>query len=138
MASWRNMAQSHSPLTSLAELATHHAAASRVFHKLGLDFCCKGMRSLASACAERGIDAEAVLAEIATAPSSGAPAALAQASNEALVDHIVGYYHRRVREELPELLRMAAKVERVHGGKQDCPVGLAAHLERMTDELGSH
>ena len=129
------MALSHSHLTTLAALATEHAAASRVFQKYGLDFCCKGERSIGSACAERGLDPNALLAEIQSSGASpGAPAL----GTEALIRFIVTHYHARVREELPRLSRMAAKVERVHAERDACPMGLAAHLDHMADELTAH
>jgi len=130
------MAQSLTQLTTLAELATAHASASRVFQRLGLDFCCKGRRSLEIACSERGLDAGAVLAEIEK-DDAGAPA-ITHAPKDEVISHIVNHYHRRLREELPQLVAMAAKVERVHGDKGDCPLGLAAHLGRMQLELLDH
>jgi regulator of cell morphogenesis and NO signaling len=130
------MSLSHTPLSTLAALATEHAAASRVFQKFGLDFCCKGLRSLESACVERGLDPDAVLAEIESSDSG--PTALATESTETLIHFVVTYYHARVREELPLLVAMAAKVERVHAKREGCPAGLSAHLQRMAEELTAH
>ena len=42
------------------------------------------------------------------------------------------------RIQLPELARLAKRVEHVHGERADCPNGLAAHLELMRDELENH
>ena len=55
------------PQTSLAELATTIPAASRVFQRHRLDFCCGGRTSLADACAERGLAVEDVAREIEAA-----------------------------------------------------------------------
>lgn len=120
---------------SLAELATAHAGASRVFQRHRLDFCCRGLRSLADACLERGIDADAVLDEI---ESTGSTPALGDGSTAELVAHIVGHYHRRLREELPSLVALAAKVERVHAQRPECPRGVAALLDAMSRELVVH
>jgi len=49
----------------LAELVSMQPAAARVLHRLRLDFCCGGQRTLPEACATRGIEPERVLAEIA-------------------------------------------------------------------------
>src|SRR5690606_13824954 len=55
-----------------------------------------------------------------------------------LIDHILVRYHDRHREQLPELIRLASKVEQVHGDGADCPVGLADLLRGMQQELESH
>lgn len=56
----------------------------------------------------------------------------------ALIDHLLERYHDRHREQLAELLALARKVERVHGGRGDCPRGLADHLAAMQQELERH
>jgi regulator of cell morphogenesis and NO signaling len=103
-----------------------------VFHQHGLDFCCKGRRSLADACRDASLDAQAVLHEI-DAHEQGAPPAdtWATAPLPAIVEHIVGYYHARIRAELPELVAMAQKVETVHAEKPTCPRGLTALLQTV-------
>jgi regulator of cell morphogenesis and NO signaling len=55
-----------------------------------------------------------------------------------LVDLIVSRYHDTHRREFPEAIRMARKVEAVHGGLPDCPPGLGDHLAFMFDDLESH
>jgi len=55
-----------------------------------------------------------------------------------LIDHILQRYHERHRQQLPELIALAAKVEQVHGKRPDCPAGLADRLRAMLQELESH
>lgn len=117
--------------TTLAELATVLPAASRVFHRHGLDFCCNGARPLASACAERGLDPQAVLAEVAAEGQGVTKERWDQRPLAEIVDFIVGYYHRRLREELPQLLAMAERVEQRHADKPSRPQGLAAHIAHV-------
>lgn len=125
--------------TTLADLAVTRPAASRVFLRHGLDFCCHGQRPLAEACAERGLPAEAVLAEIAAEEASGpGPARWDERPLPELVEHIVGFYHRRLRQELPELLVLAARVEERHAEKPTCPRGLRAHLDEVRLSVLEH
>ncbi|WP_339799965.1 hemerythrin domain-containing protein [uncultured Marinobacter sp.] len=63
---------------------------------------------------------------------------MTQASNEELIEHILTRYHDTHREQLPELIHLAERVERVHGGHTACPAGLSAHLEHMAEELETH
>ena len=127
------------PQTTLAELATQSAGASRVFHRHGLDFCCGGRVPLEDACATKGLDVARLLdelrAEEATAPP---PERWDAAPLDALIEHVLQRFHEGHRAEVPRLLEMAQKVERVHGDKPTCPRGLAEHLERMADELENH
>lgn len=55
-----------------------------------------------------------------------------------LIEHILDRFHDAHREQLPELIRLAERVERVHGGRPECPAGLAAHLQSVWTELESH
>lgn len=55
-----------------------------------------------------------------------------------LIEHILTRYHAIHRIQLPELIRLAKRVEHVHGERQDCPKGLSSHLALMLDELEQH
>ena len=124
---------------TLAELAVTEPGAARVFYRNGLDFCCGGRRPLDEVCAARGLDANVLVAEIAT---EGATAADAPRWDRRplpeLVAYIVEHYHRRLRRALPELIAMAEKVESRHGEKLACPAGLAAHLRQVHAEVLEH
>lgn len=127
------------PLSTLADLATQHAGASRVFHRHGLDFCCHGRISLEAACAEHRLDVGALINELAAEQSRDTNfRAWDQAPLAELIAHLLTRFHDDHRVELPRLLAAAAKVERVHADKPSCPRGLAAHIERMTEELEDH
>jgi len=125
--------------TTLAGLAVAHPAAARVFYTNRLDFCCGGSRPFADACRERGLDADAILDEIRRETAEAEPATRWElAPLSALVDHIVAHYHRRLRESLPTLVRMAHKVEARHRERVACPMGLAAFLEQFQREVLAH
>ncbi|HKP58311.1 MAG TPA: iron-sulfur cluster repair protein YtfE [Polyangiales bacterium] len=125
------------PQRSLAELAVSIPAASRVFKRFRLDYCCSGQRSLTEACRERDLDPGAVLAELAT-ELDVTPPPLANASCAALIDHILERYHEPLRRELPELIAMARRVETRHRLTPGCPLGLADFLTSMHSEVLSH
>lgn len=55
-----------------------------------------------------------------------------------LIQHIRENYHQRHRKQLPELIRLARRVEQVHGNHPDCPNGLADHLSDVYQALESH
>ena len=121
---------------NIGQIAVDLPGATAVFRRLKLDFCCGGQVPLAQACASKGLDTDAVLAELAGLQRDDqAPDAQDAA---ALVDHILTRYHAVHREQLPELIRMARRVEAVHRDHPAVPVGLAALLENMEVELLEH
>ena len=120
----------------IGQIAVQVPGATAVFRRLKLDFCCGGQVSLSQAAADKGLDPSAVLAELAALQRSDAvPEA---ASPSALIDHIVARYHNVHRAQLPELVRMARRVEAVHRDNPDVPAGLADLLEEISEELQSH
>ena len=127
------------PESTLADLAVTFPAASRVFRRHGLDYCCHGRRPVSEACAERNLDAAALLTEISTEArlASGAQSWSDRPLPE-IVERIVSHYHARLRMELPLLQQMALKVEAVHADKESVPKGLAAHVEALSRTLLDH
>lgn len=124
---------------TLADLSVTAAGASRVFHRHGLDFCCNGRISLAEACEKRALDVDALIAELETETASTDDfQRWDEAPITALIDHLLDHFHAAHREEVPRLIAMATKVERVHADKPGCPRGLAAHLESMLASLDEH
>lgn len=121
---------------ALGQIAVQLPGATAVFRRLKLDFCCGGQVSLRQAAADRGIDLNALLAELSALQR---PSALPGASEpKALIDHILTRYHEVHRVQLPELIRMARRVEAVHREHPLVPTGLSEFLETMHEELLSH
>jgi len=132
------MASMFNTQTSLADLALAVPAASRVFRQYRLDFCCGGKRSIADACKERGLDANAVVAEIESHTEKSLDVDWRTAPLSKLVNHILVNFHEAHRRELVDLISLARKVERVHADKVTVPLGLALHLSNMSDALELH
>lgn len=126
--------------TTLAELAIARPAASRVFNRFGLDYCCGGRRSLEDACQAKGLRADDVLAAISEDESAVGDSARSWQHEPlpALIDFIVGTYHRRLREEIPQLVALATKVEARHAEKTTCPKGIAQLLEVVHGAVLDH
>ncbi|WKS99216.1 hemerythrin domain-containing protein [Gallibacterium salpingitidis] len=72
-------------------------------------------------------------------PFSAAEIAHWQAANyQGIISFVESGYHTRHREQLPELIELAQKVESVHKDSQACPVGTAAILEKIYQDLEMH
>lgn len=123
----------------IGQLACALPGSTRIFHRYGLDFCCGGHKTLREAAEKRDVNPQAVAAELeplrhnAVSGRDWRVATLAD-----LIEHILKRFHERHREQLPELIRLARRVEQVHAGRHDCPAGLADHLDVMHNELRSH
>jgi len=125
--------------TSLAEIASQRPDLTRQLERLGLDYCCGGRRSLAVACAERGLDPGAITAELNDIPVADAPAADWIALTPAeLVDHLEATHHPFLKRELPRLSELAAKVSRVHGVNHPELVEAAQVLAKIRADLEPH
>lgn len=129
-----------SPTRTLAEITLEHPRASRVFHRHRLDFCCGGRRPLEEACREKALDPTTVLDDLRRELDRESADATSWAERPLgeLIDFILRRYHEPLREELPELVAMARKVEAVHGDKASCPVGLADLLAAMHEATLVH
>ena len=126
--------------TTVADIASAFPASVRVFQRHGIDFCCGGKTPLSLACRERGVP----LAELVSAIEASTLAPESDACDwrteplHRLVAHIVETYHRPLREELPRLDSMAAKVARVHGQKAGHLTRVAVIVSELSAELQSH
>jgi regulator of cell morphogenesis and NO signaling len=119
----------------IGEIAASLPGAAAVFRRYKLDFCCGGASTLAAAAARR--DAPLAEIEVALAALTPGPGDLPEAT-DALIRHIVARFHEVHRRELPELIALARRVERVHADNPAAPVALAALLAEMEIELEDH
>jgi regulator of cell morphogenesis and NO signaling len=55
-----------------------------------------------------------------------------------LIEHIISRYHQVHRQQLPELVRMARRVEAVHRDHPLVPAGLADLLDAVQEDLLAH
>jgi len=102
--------------SQVSEVATQTPATIRVFQEHGIDFCCGGKRPLAEACAERGLDVDEFVAKLKAATAeAGGDRSWQSAPLQELVGHIQQRFHGPLREELPRLAAMMAKVVSRHG-----------------------
>jgi regulator of cell morphogenesis and NO signaling len=122
---------------TLANIAVSLPGATAVFRRSKLDFCCGGQISLAAAASGKGLALADLEAELTALAAQGGAAPSAE-TTEALIDLIETRYHAVHRRELPELIRLARRVEAVHKDKPAVPHGLADLLERIAHELESH
>lgn len=124
---------------SIETFLKRNPSAVRVLDSLGIDSCCGGARTLEEACLARGLEPGRVLALLDGLESAIREAALDAASGIAeLADRIEREHHDRLREELPRLEGLAAKVARVHGASDPRLVELHERFRAFAEELAVH
>ena len=121
---------------TVADIATRLPGATAVFRAHRIDYCCGGARPLAEAAAERAVSLEVIESELGRLSADSPPEA--PRDSNALIGHILTRYHDTHRRELPELLRLAARVEQRHAGNALVPAGLHAALTEAASALGDH
>src|SRR5947207_9683008 len=92
---------------SVRDLALENPASTRVFEKLGIDYCCGGKKSLEEACRSANLNIDQVLASLEQA-SQDAVAIQEKQNWEAtplatLIAHIQQTHHKYTREEIARL-----------------------------------
>lgn len=125
--------------TTVRELAVTMPGATRVFEKLGIDYCCGGHRTLADACVKAHVPIEQVTTSLANtdAPAAELPDWQA-ASMTALIQHIVEKHHTFTKEELPRLEKLMNKVCAVHGELHPELLKLKTVFLELKHELDPH
>ncbi len=124
---------------TVRELALENPNATRVFERLGIDYCCGGAKPLTEACANAGIALNDVLGSLET--EQPAPASTRDWNESPLgelVQHIVDRHHAYVKSEAPRLQQLAAKVASVHGQNHPEVLRIQSTFSGLAAELASH
>jgi len=126
---------------TVREYALEIPAATRIFEKLRLDYCCGGGKSLADACTAAGVSVDEVLdslnASLESVSTSAARDWQALSQTE-LITHIVDKHHAFTREELVRLEALLAKVAGVHGKNHPELFQIQDQFGKLRGELEPH
>jgi len=127
---------------TVRQLALENAAATRVFEKLGIDYCCGGNKSLSEACRAANLNIDQVLDSLEVAEQSAQAAQTVRNWQiEPLADliaHIKGTHHQFTREEIARLRPLLAKVCGVHGKNHPELIQIREVFEDLAQELTTH
>jgi len=123
--------------TTLAAIVDANPQSARILERHQLDYCCGGKRTLDEACAELGIDAATVRAELDESPA-GPDAEWATMPPAELVDHVETLHHTYLHEELPRLGALCDKVLGVHGDRHPELHQVATTYAELRADLEPH
>lgn len=127
---------------TVRELAVEIPEATRIFEKIGIDYCCGGNKSLEEACTTANISVDEVLDSLELAEQT-ARAKQKDRNWQAeplaeLVAHINSTHHKYTREEIARLGPLFDKVVSVHGKNHPELQNVRAAFRGMAQELTTH
>ena len=125
---------------TVRDLALENPAATRIFERLRIDYCCGGGRTLTEACRAAAMPVEAVLAALdAAAAAQPAPARDWQTAPLAdLVGHIQNTHHVYTREVLARVPALLETVCATHGPAHPELLRIRDTWDGLSAELSTH
>jgi regulator of cell morphogenesis and NO signaling len=127
---------------TVRELALEKPGATRVFEKLGIDYCCGGNKPLDEACQAANLRIDEVLQALEQGEkSASAVRAEHNSQTEALADliaHIQNTHHKYTREEIGRLGPLFHKVCSVHGKNHPELLQIRTLFQGLAQELTTH
>ncbi len=124
---------------TIREIAVENPHATRVFERLGLDYCCGGHKPLAEACADAKLSMDEVVRSLEdAAPAPASATDWKSASLTELANHIIDKHHGYVKSESPRIAQLLAKVVRVHGQNHPELAKVQEDFLSLARELESH
>ncbi len=127
---------------TVRELAVEDPAATRVFEKLGIDYCCGGNQSLEEACGRANVPVDQVLDSLEMA--EGAARAAKQERDwqseplSEIIAHVKNTHHQYTREEIVRLTALLQKVCSVHGKNHPELLDTQTTFAGLGQELTTH
>ena len=102
---------------TLASMVSGNHQVVPVLEKYNLDFCCKGKRTLAQACAEKGIKIESITEELKslTQTTGIQHMPFTEMNAEQLISYILIHHHFYVKQSMPTIFSHLHKVATKHG-----------------------
>jgi regulator of cell morphogenesis and NO signaling len=124
---------------TVGEIVATIPHATRVFQRLGIDYCCGGGQSLANACKEKGMDLNDVLGAINAADAKETSNTNYYGLNQLeLTEHIINTHHAFTRNEIERLSVLIQKVVSVHGARHPELLEVQKTFCDLADDLLPH
>lgn len=125
---------------TVGEIVANDIRTAAIFREAGIDFCCGGHKSLAEACAEKGLNIPDIIGRLESLTESQAGNGTNFKDWDAgfLCDYIVNTHHKFVMARLPDLVFYTQKIASVHGERHPELVETARLFGQINTELVAH
>lgn len=125
---------------NVGEFVAEDYRTAAVFQKYGIDFCCKGNKSLEEVCEDKHIPEQEILQDLSAikAKANVQPVTYQSWPLGQLADHIERKHHNYVERAIPVLSQYIDKVCTVHGSRHPELFEIAAEFKASAGELIKH
>lgn len=123
--------------TTIGELALQVPNAIAVLEKWQIDYCCRGHRSIAEACATAGVSVSQLLVEIGDGRGEAATD-LERKNLREIQQYIVETHHNFTRDSLDTVRLLSEKVAHRHGPNHPEVIEVRDLVRQMSDDLLPH
>ncbi|WP_136669249.1 iron-sulfur cluster repair di-iron protein [Flavobacterium sp. H122] len=125
---------------TIGEYVADDFRSAAIFSKYGIDFCCKGHKSIDEVCQAKGLDKEALIDEIGTVTNSNKGEIIDFKSwpLDLLIDYIEKKHHRYVEEKILVIAQFLNKLCKVHGERHPELFEIQKMFFESADELTQH
>ena len=125
---------------TLASIVSGNHQTVPVLEKYHLDFCCKGKRTLAEACSEKGLTVDTVAEELLNRMQAEQTSTFPFSSMNAeqLISYILIKHHFYVKQAMPTILSHLERVAQKHGDRFPYMVEVFSLFKEVSEEMTSH
>lgn len=123
----------------IGEIVAQDFRTAAIFKKNGIDFCCKGERTIEDACKNKSLNEQKIYTEIEDLPKSNDNATDFNSwQPDLLADYVEKTHHRYVREKAPIIQAFLGKLCKVHGERHQELFDIKELFDASVHDLASH
>jgi regulator of cell morphogenesis and NO signaling len=125
---------------TLASIVSSNHQVVPVLEKYHLDFCCKGKRTLAEACTEKGLPVNSIAEELLNKINAeqSSTYSFESMNAEQLISYILIKHHFYVKQAMPNILAHIEKVAQKHGERFPYMAEVFRLFKEVCEEMTSH
>lgn len=123
----------------IGDMVAEDFRTAAIFKKYGIDFCCKGGRTIEDACDKKDLDPNKIYSELENLPISGASGIDFKSwPLDLLADYVEKTHHRYVEEKTPIIQQFLDKLCKVHGDRHPELFEIRDLFNASAQDLAAH
>lgn len=127
-------------ITTIGDFVAKDYRTAAIFSKYGIDFCCKGQRTIDEVCKKKNLNEALLLEELnaVLATKNDSEIDFSSLSLDLLIDYIEKTHHRFVEEKTQIIIPFLDKLCSVHGSNHPELFEINTLFKESAQELASH